>query len=320
MFKKLRNKLVLINAGITSVVVIVMFGIIYATITGSANNRPPMPKEVSVQVGVDAAASEDEDYSEEVRKIVMFTVHEEKRAAAESLLITLILSGVAIEVAVILVSYLMADQAIRPVREAYEAQKVFIANASHEIKTPLAAISANLEAADISGNKWIDNVALETEKLTRLNGELLTLARADLLDQRAAEETDLAALVRESIKSFTPRMQNLKLKEKIILSEKVKINREDFTQVLNILLDNAVKYAGTKIILELASHRLVVENDGATIAPEKLPHVFDRFYQVDKTAEGVGLGLSIAKSVAERNGWKLEAASDKKNTRFTLSF
>jgi signal transduction histidine kinase len=65
---------------------------------------------------------------------------------------------------------------------------------------------------------------------------------------------------------------------------------------------------------------LTVKNDGKTIPAEKLTKVFDRFYQTDKTAEGSGLGLAIAKAVAERNGWKIRAESDKKTTSFILEF
>ena len=204
-------------------------------------------------------------------------------------------------------------------REAYESQKVFIANASHEIKTPLAAISANLEAADIHDNKWISNVENETAKLAALNSELLMLARTDLVTSREATLQNISTIVDDTIKSFNPRMQNLNFSEKIVKNEKTKINREDFTQILSILFDNAIKYANKKIQVELNENKFTIKNDGAKISEQDLPKIFDRFYQTDKTAEGVGLGLSIAKSLADRNGWKLTAKSDKM-TEFTLTF
>lgn len=311
MFRKLRNRLILINLGVTSVVIFAIFTTIYVVSTRSADNRPPVPNEILIQTN-----SEDIDTFEQ---ILSFTVRQEKQTAARELLITLIVSGVAIEIVVALVSYYMAEQAIKPVREAYESQKIFIANASHEIKTPLAAISANLEAADIHNNKWISNVELETAKLATLNSELLTLARTDLVTQRDISEVDVGAVADEIIKSFNPRMKNLKFAKKISTLKKIKINREDFAQILSILLDNAVKYAGTKVQLELSDHKLVVKNDGVKISADALPHIFERFYQADKSSEGVGLGLSIAKAVADRNGWKLAAESDKLTT-FTLSF
>ena len=159
----------------------------------------------------------------------------------------------------------------------------------------------------------------ETEKLTMLNSELLTLARTDLVTERKAEDTNLREVIDTTLENLTPRLQNRTLKKKIVLPEKTRINRGDFEQILNILMDNAIKYSDSKIILDVNGHKLVVENDGAKISPEALPHVFERFYQADKTSEGVGLGLSIAKSLAERNGWKLSANSGK-NTSFILEF
>ncbi|MBQ2659727.1 HAMP domain-containing histidine kinase [Candidatus Saccharibacteria bacterium] len=284
MFKKLRNRIIFTTMAVTGTVVSVVFVLVFVLTTRSVPGRPMMPD-----------------------------------ALKGDLALSLILSGIAIEITAAIVSYFMAEEAIKPVREAYNAQKIFIANASHEIKTPLAAISANLEAADIHGNRWIKNVERETEKLTMLNSELLTLARTDLVTERKAEDTNLREVIDTTLENLTPRLQNRTLKKKIVLPEKTRINRGDFEQILNILMDNAIKYSDSKIILDVNGHKLVVENDGAKISPEALPHVFERFYQADKTSEGVGLGLSIAKSLAERNGWKLSANSGK-NTSFILEF
>ena len=306
MFRKLRNKLIAINLGITSVVILVSFTFIYMMSTGAANRRPPMP-EGQVEITMD------ED-------VVRVSLESEREAAAQELLRNLIVAGVVIEVAVAVVSYFLAEVSIRPVREAYEAQKVFIANASHEIKTPLAAIAANLEAADIHGNKWIANVEKETAKLTALNAELLTLARADLVTESVAEDVDAAKALNEVIEIHNPRLKNLNLKKKIMSGKKVRINRGDFVQIANIMLDNAIKYADSKIIITLDEGMLSIKNDGAIISEKDLPHIFERFYQADKSAEGVGLGLAIAKTVSERNGWELTANSDKKYTEFKLKF
>lgn len=307
MFKKLRNKLILINLGITSVVILTVFAFIYGNAIRSANDRPPMPEQ-RVEL-----------YSDDVENVIRISIENEKQAAAQNLLVTLIVSGVAIELVVAFVSYFLAEEAIKPVREAYEAQKVFIANASHEIKTPLAAITANLEAADIHDNKWISNVEKEATKLTTLNNELLKLARTDLVEDIKLEEVDLAKILNDVIETHVPRMKKLNFTKKIVLPRKIKINREDFVQVVNILLDNAIKYSDSKIILTAEQNILSIKNDGARISEKDLPHIFERFYQVDKSADGVGLGLSIAKAVAERNGWTLEAKSGKM-TAFTLEF
>ena len=304
MFQKLRNRLILINFSISSVVILITFTAIYISSTRSADMRPPM-----MSVSIDSEAS----------KLFDAWIRSEREAAARNLLLSLIVSGIGIELAVVFISYYLAEEAIKPVKEAYESQKVFIANASHEIKTPLAAISANLEAADIKNNHWIDNVVMETEKLTALNSELLTLARTDLVNTVTGEEVNVKELVEKQLKSFEPRMKDIKFKKELNVSDKVKVNANDFSQLLSILMDNAIKYSDNKITLTLEDHVLKVTNDGATISKDALPHVFDRFYQADKNSEGVGLGLSIAKSLADRNHWNLSVKSNS-NTTFTLNF
>ncbi len=308
MFRKLRNKLIFINLGITSLVVVIVFTVIYISSTRIADNRPPMPNDRR------------EEFSEDVENFVEKSIAAERQTAARDLLITLIISGVAIEIMVAFISYFLADEAIKPVREAYEAQKVFIANASHEIKTPLAAISANLEAADIKNNRWISNVEKETAKLTALNGELLTLARTDLVNTVNLEEVDLGAVLNREIKTFEPRLNGIDFEKYIATGEKIKINVADLVQVFNILLDNAIKYCDKKISVNLAGRELVVKNDGTVISEKDLAHIFDRFYQADKSVEGVGLGLSIAKTLADRNNWKISAKSTDSETEFVVKF
>lgn len=306
MFKKLRNKLIMINLGITSVIILIAFTAIYISATRSADQRPPRIEDNYI-------------YNEEIETIIEEMIREEKQAAASQLLISLIVSGIVIEAIVAFVSYYLAEESIKPVREAYDSQKVFIANASHEIKTPLAAISANLEAADIHGNKWIGNVEKETAKLTALNNELLNLARTDLVTESTTEEVDLKKIVDKLKDSFEPRLTHIQFTYHNTASGKIRLSLADFSQIFSILMDNAIKYSEKKITLKVTNHELIISNDGTTISPKNLPHIFDRFYQVDKSAEGVGLGLSIAKSLADRNHWKLTATSSKVTT-FTLSY
>lgn len=308
MFRKLRNKLIFINLGITSLVVVIVFTVIYISSTRMAYNRPPMP------------SGNRPEFSQDVEDFVEKSIAAERQTAAGDLLITLIISGVAIEIMVAFISYFLAEEAIKPVREAYEAQKVFIANASHEIKTPLAAIAANLEAADIKNNRWISNVEKETAKLTALNGKLLTLARTDLVNTVNLEEVDLGAVFNREIKTFEPCLSGIDFEKNIATGEKIKINVADLVQIFNILLDNAIKYCDKKISVNLVGRELAVKNNGTVISEKDLAHIFDRFYQANKSAEGVGLGLSIAKTLADRNGWKISAKSTDNETEFVVKF
>ncbi len=308
LFRKLRTRLILINVGITSVIIISMFATIYVVTTTRTKERIP---EFQQQI-----LSQNNYYADDFVKIL----ETEEQKSSDELLLVLIISGLIVEVAVAFISYYLADEAIKPVREAYETQKTFIANASHEIKTPVAAIAANLEAADIEGNRFIDNAIFETEKLSRLNSELLTLVRTDTVSKTETKDFVPAKSIEDTLKALEPRLKDKTMKLKILSRDKVKLNKADFDQIFGILIDNAIKYSDKKIIVEVGDKKIVVRNDGTVLTDEAKAKIFDRFYQADKSAEGVGLGLSIAKAAADRNSWKLTASAEKGMTNFTLVF
>ena len=317
MFKKLRNKIVGINMLTTTIVLVVAFSTIYFTVSNSEKNRP-MPKQtINTTVIFDDGSGT--TFSDEVHKHIA----EDRKENLNTLLSSLIITGICIEVLILLLSIYLAEQSIKPVKETYEAQKQFIANASHEIKTPLAVIQANLEAADIKDNEWVDNAMKKAEELAELNGQLLALARVDAnANESKKTEIILSDFVKDLISPLKPQMEkkSIKCKLKTETNRTLTLDSAAFRQILNILLDNAIKYSDKKIDINVSAHEIVVKNDGTTIEKEKLPHLFERFYQVDKTKNGVGLGLAIAHEVAEKNGWKLSADSDKNSTSFILKF
>lgn len=305
MFRKLRTHLVLVNMVITTLVLVIAFATIYITARNSMEKRK-IPRE----------GPEFAEFSQPDFRIMEDQMRDDRRASLNSLLISLITVGAVVEMAVVVLSYYLASVAIRPVQKTYEAQKVFIANASHEIKTPLAAISANLEAADIQNNRWIDNVGKEVQKLSVLNGELLQLAQADNL-RLAKQKSEIIVrdFLDEVISPFDSRIKDYHLQIKVTPKDAtINVQSEDLRQVLTILLDNAVKYGHKNLELCYENHEFCVKNDGKTIPSDKLAHVFERFYQVDKSTEGSGLGLAIAKAVAERNNWDLGLISENKMT------
>lgn len=317
MFRNLRNRFIVITMIVTAIVLVVAFSAIYAVARGTAERRPYM---------IEAVFSLGDDQT--VFQTVRRQVQAERREASASLLLSLLVVGISIEFVVAILSYFLAEAAIAPVKEAYDAQKTFIANASHEIKTPLAAISANLEAAEIVDNPWIDNVSHEVKALTTLNQELLALSRADqvfsTLQPSSGEPVELLSTINEVIAPFAPRIEQNGIDYQLrtrLKNPKADLARADFMQILTILFDNAVKYCDKAIELNVKSRSISVKNDGATIPSEDLPHIFERFYQSDKSSEGVGLGLAIAQSLAEKNHWKLSASSSEKTgTIFTLEF
>ena len=324
MFKKLKLKFILTNVITSTAVLMIAFSSIYLVAKNTNDKREYKPVfESSDQMSTQMT----EQFNEQIKHRMDEQIRAEREASLQTLLISLIVSGVAVEAIIALLSIYLAEQSVKPVRDAYQAQKDFIANASHEIKTPLAVIQANLEAADIKNNKWLDNVAKKAEDLTELNNQLLALARSESFDEEIREsEVNLKKLVMNSIDAFEPKAEEQK--KTITFSfcipddYKVKLNRKAFEQILNIYLDNGIKYAKNTIGINIKKNRITVISDGKPIPEAKLPHLFDRFYQADKTSEGVGLGLAIAKSVAEKNDWKVYAEVEKelKTNLFILEF
>ncbi|MBR3256740.1 HAMP domain-containing histidine kinase [Candidatus Saccharibacteria bacterium] len=319
MFKNLRNKFILINLALTTFVLAVSYSAIYLIVRNSADNRKPIPAEITIS----ESSGENEVY---FRQLIEERVMADRKLAMRNLLIVLIITGISVEACIFVFSFFFAEEAIKPVKNAYETQKIFIANASHEIKTPVAAIKANLEAVDLSEeNHWIKNIEIEADKIESLNLALLKLAKTDAISEPITQKTvKLRPLVEKNIKSFESRLRQgsiaLKTDYKIDKDSSLKLNSDDFQEIFSILFDNAIKYCKKSIEIKLTGKTLRVKNDGATIPKEKLPHVFDRFYQVDKSASGSGLGLAIAASLSKRNNWHLSADSDSSSTSFTLTF
>ena len=308
MFKKLRNKFILTNMLTTTAILVIAFASIFAFSAASTHrSMPPAPKIF--------------EKTDELRDAFRKEIEREREEQLVRLGLTLAMVGISIEILVFIVSYVMADKSVRPVEEAYKKQREFIANASHELKTPIAAVQANFEALGATEQPWVGNIEAELTRASNLVGDLLTLARTDgRTTELVKKDVDIAKTVKRRAQLVEARLGEKKMNIDVPECLTVYMNEADFAQVLDILLDNAVKYSTKYVAVKLENNRLTVENDGKTIAPEKLNKIFDRFYQTDKTAEGSGLGLAIAKAIAEQNKWDIRAESDKKRTSFSVSF
>ena len=301
MFKNLRNQIVLSIVAISSVIILISFTSIF------------MIRSMTIRAREDIALRSRDTCIEEIIR--------ERNSHVTRLGVTLLSVGVILELLIFAVSSIIAEQLVRPVQEAYEQQREFIANASHELKTPIAAIRANFEALDVEEEPWTDNIDLELDKAQNLVRDLLLLARMDGRVEKAPKKRcDLSEIVKKHVKAIEVRLDGKKLKTDIAEDVVATLVQDDFVQILSILLDNAAKYAKSWVSVELKNNYVKVENDGKEIPAAKMEHIFERFYQVDKTATGVGLGLSIAKSAADHNGWEIIADSNKKSTSFTLYF
>ena len=226
MFKKLRNHFILINLTTTTAILIAAFASVYLIAKNSSDARRPLPLETTIEFSENGA---------NIRQFMEERILADRKDSLASLLLTLIITGLSVEIVVTIFSYLLAEQAIKPVKEAYESQKIFITNASHEIKTPIAAIKANLEAADLSAkNHWIKNIELEADKIETLNLALLRLAKTDAIKEAlTVEDTDLSRTTKSVINSFSSRLEQKHITLTTDLhATKIKLNKADFKEIL----------------------------------------------------------------------------------------
>lgn len=250
-----------------------------------------------------------------------------------TLALTLALGGLGALVVLFGCSYLLSGLITKPVADAWEAQRRFLSDASHELKTPLTVILSSVELLKSGGsdeNGYVDNIAAEGKRMKSLVDSMLTLSRLEYLPQTAAEPVDLTELTEEAAMRFAPVAFEAGHMLEDTAAENVTVtgDAEKLTRAIGVLLDNAIKYAapGTPIGLELTKSGgkavLKVENQGEPIAPEKLAHLFDRFYRADESrtgAEGFGLGLAIARNIAQAHKGALRCESDDVSTRFYLT-
>lgn len=256
------------------------------------------------------------------------------------LLTTLLSVGLIMLFVIFIISFYFANRVIKPIAEAWERQKQFVADASHELKTPLSIINANYdvllanrEETIQSQLKWLDYIKIGTDRMTKLINELLSLAKME--DMRFAIQKvpfNMSNIINDVILSMEAVVaeKDIKLIHSIEPDIIVKSDPERIKQVITILFDNAVKYTDKEGWIEISlikSKRhaaFSIKNSGKGIAKQDLPKIFDRFYRVDsaRTQEtgSYGLGLSIAKTIIERLGGEICASSvENEYTTFTIA-
>ena len=273
-----------------------------------------------------------DDYSYSIKNNVLMLV--DNSTAKERLLGELKVSLIIViilECLITLASHTLTKWIIEPVEESFQKQKEFIADASHELKTPLSVIMANAEMLDTNPKekKWLDNIHSESERMNKLISNLLDLARLENVDNKETfENTDISKLTEKAILPFEGLLFEHKVKFNYDIDEKImyKCNSEEIKQLIAILLDNAIKHSekNGEINVSLKKDKqitLIVSNKGKEIAKEDINHIFKRFYRVDKSRNRdenrYGLGLAIAKKIVDNHNGKIKCTSEKGVTTFT---
>ncbi|MDE6883534.1 MAG: HAMP domain-containing histidine kinase [Lachnospiraceae bacterium] len=216
----------------------------------------------------------------------------------------------------------------KPVQLAFDRQKQFIADASHELKTPLTIITTNAEVLEstLPDNKWLHYILEQSTRMKILINSLLDLARLDSgTEKNAFQNFDLSKTVRRTALSFESLAYEYKKKYDWDIADGLSLygNEENIKQLVTILLDNAFKYSDTKGVVTISLTRsadkklLIVHNTGNGIDKNDLKHIFERFYRIDSSRSrqsgGYGLGLSIAESIVKNHKGQINVKSDGKS-------
>lgn len=219
------------------------------------------------------------------------------------------------------VSVLLARWAVRPVEQAWAEQRQFVADASHELKTPLTVILTNAELMQTDPDpQYARSVLTMSRRMRTLVESLLELARVDGGAVRGAfEDTDLSALLEDELLPFEPLFfeRGLTLDSRIEGGIRVTGSPRHLRQVLSILLDNAMKYTPEGSTVEVSLTRqggsalLTAANPAPPMSKEECQSIFRRFYRSDpaRSGGGYGLGLPIARGIVTDHGGKIQAES-----------
>ena len=264
-----------------------------------------------------------------------------------SLAATLAVVEVAALAVFFVISLFFSRWALRPVARAWTQQRRFVADASHDLKTPLTVILANTsialehpERSVASQSQWLESTQHEAEAMQGLVGDLLALAKMDEEEaaaqsgaaRSAFEEVDLSDVLEGEALQFESVAfeRGVRLESQVEPGIRLRGNEQRLRRLAGTLIDNACKYVDDGGTVDVSLSRsgkqakLAVRNTGAPISPEDLPHVFDRFYRADKArtggAGGHGLGLASARAIAEEHGGTLTASSTQaEGTVFTAT-
>lgn len=260
--------------------------------------------------------------------------------------LALLLSGIGLVTLALffVLSLIFSKWALRPVERSWRAQQRFIADASHELKTPLTVIAADVailkrhpERTIASQSQWIESIEAESSQMHELVGDMLLLASADAQESATTamkkELVDLSKLLNADILQFEPLAYEREIELSANIAEKVVVSgdKDKLQRLVSVLLDNAFKYVNEHgiITVELVLFgnvaKLSVNNTGTPIPDEDLPHLFDRFYRADKARtrndeQSYGLGLSIASEIARvHDGSIAVTSSEHAGTTFTVT-
>lgn len=275
------------------------------------------------------------DYSYSYLKgdtLVIFDNSKIKKSLQLSLEMSILIFSI-LELLIIIGSRYLTSWLIKPVKESFDKQKQFIADASHELKTPLSVIVASSEAIDIDekNSKWLKNIEYETNRMNLLISKLLSLAKSEQRKKVRLVNNNLSKIVELSLLTFEGRAYEKDIKFNYDIEDNIfmLMDEDSIKELVEILLDNAIKHSKKKGTINLSLKKdgqiiLLVENEVEAIPKGEEEKIFERFYRVDKARSRkdnrYGLGLAIAKNIVLLHKGKIKASSMDGITTFQVTF
>ena len=248
-------------------------------------------------------------------------------------LIVSLLILVVMEVIIYFASKLIAHRIVKPAQISFDKQKDFIADASHELKTPLSIIIASADELKITkqNKKYVDNIKYESERMNNLIKNLLDLSKLENnVSINNYKEENISRIIEIICSTF----EGIAFEKNIIIDTNIDQNihfrcsKEEIERLISIILDNAVKHGdeNSKIVVSLKNIKnniyIDITNSGKPIKKEDEEKIFERFYRADKSrnrdANRYGLGLAIAKSIVINHGGLIKASSKCGKTTFSI--
>lgn len=255
----------------------------------------------------------------------------------DRLVFTLIISIIVligIEVIVYFISKTLTKSITKPAQESFDKQKNFIADASHELKTPLAVIMASSDElkSDKKNQKYLDNIKYESERMSKLIKSLLDLSKLEKgirIDSYKVE--NISKIIERICLTFEAVAfeQNIKIDTNIEKDIMFKCSKEEIEKLISIILDNAIKHSYQKSVININVNKeknnieIDITNEGDPIKSGDEEKIFERFYRADKSrnrdANRYGLGLAIAKNIVINHKGTIQAYSKDGKTTFKIN-
>lgn len=242
---------------------------------------------------------------------------------------------VILETIQIIISLNITKKIVKPVNEAFIRQKQFIYDASHELKTPIAIISASVEMLEKNPKekKWLDNIKTENERMNKLVISLLDLSKSEnIKENEVYTNVNLSKVIKNKALTFESIIYENSLELVIDVDKDIMFNcNEDrIKELLNILIDNAIKHSlpnseiTVKLYKEKSNIYLSVKNKGEEIPVNEREKIFERFYRLDKSRNRnnnrYGIGLSIAKNIVINHNGTISVNCKDGYTTFIVNF